>query len=109
MGPARAFAAGGGWESAAVRVEPSGKVTVLSGASPHGQGEETTFAQITADELSVPFDDVVVIHGDTVAVPHGIGTFGSRTTAVGGAAVYMSAQKNKNKMIEIGAHLLDLH
>jgi len=108
MGPARAFAAGGGWESATVRVEPSGKVTVLSGASPHGQGEETTFAQITADELSVPFDDVVVIHGDTVAVPHGIGTFGSRTTAVGGTAVYMSAQKIKNKMVEIGAHLLDI-
>ena len=109
MGPARAFAAGGGWESAAVRVEPSGKVTVLSGASPHGQGEETTFAQITADELSVPFDDVAVIHGDTQAVPHGIGTFGSRTTAVGGTAVYMSAQKVKKKMTELAAHLLEIN
>jgi carbon-monoxide dehydrogenase large subunit len=109
MGPARAFAAGGGWESATVRVEPSGKVTVLSGASPHGQGEQTTFAQIAADELSVPFDDVAVIHGDTRAVPHGIGTFGSRTTAVGGTAVYMSAQKVKNKMTELAAHLLEIN
>jgi len=109
MGPARAFAAGGGWESATVRVEPSGKVTVLSGASPHGQGEETTFAQIAADELSVPFDDVAVIHGDTRAVPHGIGTFGSRTTAVGGTAVYLSAQKVKNKMTELAAHLLEIN
>ena len=108
MGPARAFAAGGGWESAAVRVEPSAKVTVLSGSSPHGQGEETTFAQITADVLAVPFDDVAVIHGDTRAVPHGIGTFGSRTTAVGGTAVYMSAQKVKQKMTELAAHLLEI-
>jgi len=109
MGPARAFAAGGGWESAAVRVEPSGKVTVLSGSSPHGQGEETTFAQITADALSVSFDDVAVIHGDTRAVPQGIGTFGSRSTAVGGTAVYMSAQKVKQKMTELAAHLLEIN
>jgi carbon-monoxide dehydrogenase large subunit len=108
MGPARAFAAGGGWESATVRVEPSGKVTVLSGSSPTGQGEETTFAQIAADELSVSFDDVAVIHGDTSAVPHGIGTFGSRSTAVGGTAVYMSAHKIKQKMTELGAHLLEI-
>ena len=108
MGPARAFAAGGGWESATVRVEPSGNVTVLSGSSPHGRGEETTFAQITADVLSVSFDDVAVIHGDTRAVPHGIGTFGSRTTAVGGTAVYMSAQKVKQKMTELAAQLLEI-
>ena len=108
MGPARAFPTGGGWESATVRVEPSGRATVLSGSSPHGQGEETTFAQIAADVLSIPFDDVVVIHGDTAAVPHGIGTFGSRTTAVGGTAVYNAAQKIKQKMMELGAHLLEI-
>ncbi|HEY4635291.1 MAG TPA: molybdopterin cofactor-binding domain-containing protein, partial [Rhodospirillales bacterium] len=109
MGPARAFAAGGGWESATVRVEPSGKATVLSGSSPHGQGEETTFAQIAADALGVSFDDVAVIHGDTSAVPHGIGTFGSRSTAVGGTAVYLSAHKIRQKMTELAAHLLELN
>jgi len=108
MGPAKAFAAGGGWESATVRVEPSGNVTVLSGSSPHGQGEETTFAQIAADELSVSYDDVAVIHSDTGSGPHGIGTFGSRTTAVGGTAVYMSAQKIRNKMTELAAHVLEI-
>jgi carbon-monoxide dehydrogenase large subunit len=108
MGPASANPPGGGWESATVRVDPTGKVTVLSGASPHGQGEETTYAQITADELSVPFEDVVVIHGDTAAVPHGVGTFGSRATAVGGSAVYMSTQKIKKKLQEIAAHRLEL-
>ena len=106
MGPASASPAGGGWESATIRVAPSGKVTVLTGSSPHGQGGETTFAQITADELSVPFEDVAVRHGDTAAGPQGTGTFGSRTTAVGGAAVYMSAQKIKAKMQELAAHLL---
>ena len=109
MGPAAGDPPGGGWESATVRVEPSGKITVLSGSSPHGQGEETTFAQITADELSVPFDDVAVIHGDTAAVPAGVGTFGSRATAVGGTAVYLSAQKIKAKMQELAAHLLEIN
>ena len=64
FGPSPATPAGG-WESATVKVEPSGQVTVLTGVSPHGQGEETTFAQITADELGVPIDNVVVLHGDT--------------------------------------------
>src|SRR3989442_2318967 len=81
---------GGVWESATVRVEPPGKVTVLTGSSPHGQGEATTFAQIVSDRLCVPVDDVVVIHGDTRAVPYGVGTFGSRNTAIGGAAVFIS-------------------
>src|SRR4029079_15300188 len=78
FGPSPATPAGG-WESATVKVEPSGKVTVLTGVSPHGQGEETTFAQITADELGVPLDDVTVLHGDTSIVQYGIGTFESRT------------------------------
>ena len=76
----------GGWEFATVRIEPSGTVTVHTGISPHGQGEETTFAQIAADELGVSMDDVVIVHGDTAIVQYGIGTFGSRGTAVGGTA-----------------------
>jgi carbon-monoxide dehydrogenase large subunit len=83
----------GGWESATVRIEPTGKVTVLTGASPHGQGQETSFAQIAADELGVDLNDVTVIHGDTGIVQYGIGTFGSRATAVGGTAV-LSRFKN---------------
>src|SRR5438445_602254 len=83
IGPSAATPAGG-WESATVRIEPTGKVTLLTGASSHGQGEETTFAQLIADQLGIDPDDVNVVHGDTLAVPYGIGTFGSRATAVGG-------------------------
>src|SRR3982751_3541913 len=92
MGPSIALPAGG-WESATVKIEPTGKVTVLTGASPHGQGEETTFAQIAADELGCDIADVAVIHGDTSIVQYGIGTFGSRATAVGGTAVYIAIEK----------------
>jgi carbon-monoxide dehydrogenase large subunit len=105
MGPSSRMPAGG-WESGVVRVEPTGKVTVLSGTSPHGQGEETSFAQIVAEELGIPFDDVTVYHGDTAVVPMGIGTFGSRTTAVGGAAILGATQKVKKKMARIAAHKL---
>lgn len=106
MGPSIALPAGG-WESATVKVEPSGKVTVMTGASPHGQGEETTFAQIVADELGVSMDDVLVIHGDTAVVQYGIGTFGSRGTAVGGSALYYALQDLKAKMKKFGAMLLE--
>jgi aerobic carbon-monoxide dehydrogenase large subunit len=105
IGPSAATPAGG-WESGTVRIEPTGKVTVLTGASPHGQGEETTFAQLVADQLGIDPDDVNVIHGDTMAVPYGIGTFGSRATAVGGTAAYMATQKLKAKMATLAAHLL---
>jgi carbon-monoxide dehydrogenase large subunit len=105
MGPSPAMPAGG-WESATVKIEPSGKVTVMTGASPHGQGEETTFAQLTADELGCSIDDVVVIHGDTAVVQYGIGTFGSRGTAVGGAALYYALQDLKAKLTKFGAMLL---
>jgi carbon-monoxide dehydrogenase large subunit len=105
MGPSSAMPAGG-WESGTVRIEPTGKVTVLTGASPHGQGEETTFAQIIADQFGLTPDDVNVVHGDTAAVPYGIGTFGSRATAVGGTAMYVAAQKVRSKMAAIAAHLL---
>ncbi len=105
IGPSAATPAGG-WESGTVRIEPTGKVTVLTGASPHGQGEETTFAQLIADQLGIDPDDVNVVHGDTLAVPYGIGTFGSRATAVGGTAAYLATQKLKAKMATLAAHLL---
>jgi carbon-monoxide dehydrogenase large subunit len=98
----------GMWEYGKVEVEPNGKVKVLTGASPHGQGQETSFAQIVADELGVEIDDVTVVHGDTASVPKGIGTFGSRATAVGGTAIYQSAQKVKEKAREIASHLLEV-
>ena len=106
LGPSPATPAGG-WESATVKIEPSGKVTVLTGASPHGQGEETTFAQIAADELGVPIDDILVLHGDTSIVQYGIGTFGSRGTAVGGTALYYALQDLKAKVKKFGAMLLE--
>jgi aerobic carbon-monoxide dehydrogenase large subunit len=106
MGPSQALPAGG-WESATVKVEPTGKVTVLTGCSPHGQGEETTFAQVAADELGCDIDDVMVIHGDTAIVQYGIGTFGSRGTAVGGAALFYALQDLKAKMKKFGAMLLE--
>jgi carbon-monoxide dehydrogenase large subunit len=106
MGPSPALPAGG-WESATVKIEPTGKVTVLTGASPHGQGEETTFAQVVADELGVDIDDVTVLHGDTAVVQYGIGTFGSRGTAVGGAALYHALQELKTKIKKFGAMLLE--
>ena len=105
LGPSQAMPAGG-WESATVRIEPTGKVTILTGASPHGQGQETSFAQIAADELGVNINDVTVIHGDTGVVQYGIGTFGSRATAVGGTAVYVAIQKLKEKAEKIAAHML---
>ncbi|HEY7320490.1 MAG TPA: xanthine dehydrogenase family protein molybdopterin-binding subunit [Candidatus Binatia bacterium] len=98
----------GMWEYGKVEVESNGKVTVLSGASPHGQGQETSFAQIVADELGIALEDITVIHGDTSLVSKGIGTFGSRATAVGGIAVYQSAQKVKEKAREIASHLLEV-
>src|SRR5947208_1757473 len=105
LGPSQAMPAGG-WESATVRIEPTGKVTVMTGASPHGQGQETSFAQIAADELGVDLNDVTVIHGDTAIVQYGIGTFGSRATAVGGTAVLIAIQKLKEKAAKIAAHMM---
>ena len=106
LGPSPATPAGG-WESATVKIEPSGKVTVMTGASPHGQGEETTFAQVAADELGVDIDDILVVHGDTAVVQYGIGTFGSRGTAVGGTAMYFALQDLKAKVKKFGMMLLN--
>ncbi len=106
IGPSPATPAGG-WESATVKIEPTGKVTIMTGACPHGQGEETTFAQIAADELGVGLDDILVIRGDTAIVQYGIGTFGSRATAVGGSALYYALQDLKAKVKKFGAMLLE--
>lgn len=106
MGPSKGMG-GMGWEAAAVEVEKTGKVTVLAGISPHGQGQETTFAQIIADSLGVPLDDIQVLHGDTAKVPYGVGTYGSRGLAVGGGALMMSVDKVTDKVKRIAAHLLE--
>ena len=98
---------GGLWESAVVRMHPTGKATVFTGASPHGQGEETTFAQIVAEELGLPIDDIDVVHGDTAQIPMGWGTYGSRTTVVGGAALVLAARRVREKATKIAAHMLE--
>ncbi len=98
---------GGLWESAIVRFHPSGKVNVFVGVNPHGQGEETTFAQIVADEMGVPVEDVEIKHGDTDETPMGWGTYGSRTTAVGGGALMGALTKLKDKGKKVAAHLLE--
>jgi carbon-monoxide dehydrogenase large subunit len=105
---AGALGAGAGlWESSTVRVHPTGKVTVLTGTSPHGQGHETSFAQIVSAELGVPMEDVDVLHGDTDRQQFGTGTFGSRSLAVGGQALMMSLKKIKDKALKIAARELD--
>jgi carbon-monoxide dehydrogenase large subunit len=111
LGPSQVAGAvgfqGGLWESAIVRVHPTGKVNVFIGASPHGQGEETTFAQVVADELGVAVTDVKIVHGDTDNTPMGWGTYGSRTTAVGGAALAVATRKIKEKARLLASHLLE--
>src|SRR6266446_9311427 len=98
----------GGGEMCSIRVEPTGMVTVLTGVSPHGQGSETTYAQLVADALGVPLDHIEVVHGNTDVVPYGMGTFGSRSLAVGGAAVHMSVDKIKDKARQLAAYMLDV-
>jgi aerobic carbon-monoxide dehydrogenase large subunit len=111
LGPSQVAGAvgfqGGLWESAIVRFHPTGKVNVFIGASPHGQGEETTFAQIVADEVGVAVTDVKIVHGDTDTTPMGWGTYGSRTTAVGGAALAVATRKIKEKAKLFASHLLE--
>jgi len=111
LGPSQVAGAvgfgGGLWESAIVRFHPSGKVNVMVGISPHGQGEETTFAQIVANELGVGVDDVEVLHGDTDTCPMGWGTYGSRSTPVGSGALMGAIGKIKEKAKAVTAHLLE--
>src|SRR5439155_11721640 len=96
-----------GWESGSLKVERSGRVTAITGSSAHGQGHETTFAQIVADHLGVTPDDVVVVHGDTRSGPEGFGTFGSRSVALGGSALQKVAVDVREKGRRIAANMLE--
>jgi aerobic carbon-monoxide dehydrogenase large subunit len=95
------------YEAASVRVNPTGSVTVLTGSHSHGQGHETTFAQIVAEKLGVPVENVDVVHGDTNRIPFGMGTYGSRSAAVGGSALFKALDKIIDKGKKIAAHLLE--
>ncbi|MCA1721669.1 MAG: xanthine dehydrogenase family protein molybdopterin-binding subunit, partial [Actinobacteria bacterium] len=97
----------GGWESASIRMLPTGKVEVVSGATPHGQGHHTAWSQIVADALGVPFDDVELIAGDTKSSPKGMDTYGSRSLVVGGVAIHKATGKVLEKATRIAAHLLE--
>ncbi|MDR6863870.1 xanthine dehydrogenase family protein molybdopterin-binding subunit [Phycicoccus sp. 3266] len=97
----------GGWEHASIRMLPTGKVEVITGTSPHGQGHETAWSQIAADRLGVPFEDVEVLHGDTQIAPRGLDTYGSRSLVVGGEAVVRAADKVVAKAKLVAAHLLE--
>ncbi len=102
------FGAGAGlWESAEVRFNATGTVTVLTGTHAHGQGHETTFGQLVADALGVPYDDVEIVHGDTSQTPMGMGTYGSRSMAVGGSAIVKACDKVIEKGKKIAAHMLE--
>jgi carbon-monoxide dehydrogenase large subunit len=96
-----------GWESGSIRVERSGRVTAITGSSAHGQGHETTFAQVVADHLGVTPDDVTVLHGDTRSGPEGFGTFGSRSVALGGGALVRVSVEVRDKGRRIAARLLE--
>src|SRR5215207_5044385 len=100
--------AAGGWDAAQVRCQPSGKVTLSIGTSPHGQGHDTTWSQIAADELGVHPDDVEVLHGDTSISPLGMDTYGSRSISIGGAALHVALQKIKDKARTLAAHELEV-
>lgn len=97
----------GGWEHAAIRMLPTGRVEVVTGSSSHGQGHETAWSQIVADRLGVPFEDVEVLHGDTQTSPRGLDTYGSRSLAVGGVAVVKAAEKVIAKARPIAAHMME--
>ena len=95
------------WESAEVRVYLTGKVSVTTGTLPHGQGHETTFAQLVSDELGIPYEDIEIEHSDTKGTPFGFGSYGSRSLAVGGTAIYKSVQKVVEKAKLLAAHMLE--
>ena len=95
------------WESANIRVHLTGKVVVTTGSLPHGQGHETSFAQLVADELGVPYDDIEIQHSDTQGTPFGFGTYGSRSAAVGGTAIYKTVAKVREKAKKLAAHMLE--
>ncbi len=98
----------GGWEAATIRCRPTGKIEVVTGTSPHGQGHVTSWSQIVADDLGVDFDDVEVFHGDTHVSHYGMDTYGSRSLSVGGVALHYAADKIRNKAQKIAAHELEV-
>jgi carbon-monoxide dehydrogenase large subunit len=97
----------GGWEHAVIRVLPTGKVEVVTGTAPHGQGHETSWAMIVADRLGVPIDDIAVLHSDTAISHLGLDTYGSRSLAVGGSAIYAACEKVIAKARAIAAHQME--
>jgi aerobic carbon-monoxide dehydrogenase large subunit len=108
LGPSSSLPTGG-WEHSQVTIERDGRISATTGASPHGQGNETTFAQMLADQFSVPIEHITILHGDTGVVKQGIGTFGSRSQAVGGTALHLAGGKVKAKMAKFAAALLEAH
>ena len=110
LGPAAATQAATGvslWGMSVVNIHFTGKATVIIGSSPHGQGHETTYAQVASDVLGIPVEDIDVVHGDTAIGPMGMDTYGSRSTALDGNAVHISAMKVQEKAKKIAAHLLE--
>jgi len=108
LGPSSSLPTGG-WEHGQVTVERDGRISATTGASPHGQGNETTFAQMLADQFGVPIDHVTILHGDTAVAKQGIGTFGSRSQAVAGTALHLAGGKVKKKMAQFAAAMLEAH
>ena len=108
LGPSSSLPTGG-WEHSQVTIERDGRISATTGASPHGQGNETTFAQMLADQFGVPIEHITIHHGDTAVVKQGIGTFGSRSQAVGGTALHLAGGKVKAKMAKFAAALLEAH
>lgn len=106
LGPSSSLPTGG-WEHSQVTVERDGRISATTGASPHGQGNETTFSQMLADQFGVPLDHITIHHGDTNVVKQGIGTFGSRSQAVGGTALHLAGGKVKKKMAKFAAALME--
>jgi carbon-monoxide dehydrogenase large subunit len=111
LAPSRVLAslryAAGGWEAATVRMLPTGKVEVVTGTAPHGQGHETSWSMIVADQLGVSPDDIDVLHSDTAIAPHGMDTYGSRSLTVGGTAVWLATEKVLDKARILAAHQLE--
>ncbi len=111
LAPSRVLASlnytAGGWEAATVRILPTGKVQVVTGTSPHGQGHETSWSMIAADRLGISPDDVDVLHSDTAVAPYGLDTYGSRSLAVGGTAVFLATDRVIDKAKKIAAHQLE--
>jgi aerobic carbon-monoxide dehydrogenase large subunit len=111
LAPSRALGSlsygAGGWEHASIRMLPTGKVEVVTGSSAHGQGHETAWSQIVADQLGVPFEDIRVLHGDTQVSPKGMDTYGSRSLAVGGMALVVACDKVIEKGKRVAAHMME--